>query len=46
MVENFKCYVCNDDNVVKVFYPKGKKTRHYYCKSCAKKYLIKIREKC
>lgn len=39
----FKCYVCNNPEVVKVF-TNSRGTKHYYCKSCAKKYLVKCRK--
>lgn len=41
-----KCYVCGSDKIVKVFTPKRNlKVKHYYCESCAKKYLKKVKPK-
>lgn len=35
-----RCYICASEEVVRIFTPKrNPKVHHYYCESCAKKYL-------
>jgi len=36
-----KCYICDNEKIERVFI-NNSGVKHYYCKRCAKKYLIKI----
>jgi len=39
-----KCFICDSKEVKKVFI-NTKGIKHYYCKDCAEKYLIKLNKK-
>ena len=36
-----KCWTCESEKVAKVF-TNNRGVKHYYCKQCAKKYLVKL----
>lgn len=38
-----KCFVCGKDVMLGKVFINQREVRHYYCKSCAKRYLIKIK---
>ena len=40
--KKLKCYICKSPEVVKVF-TNMRGTKHYYCKKCAKRHLIKVK---
>ena len=35
-----KCFVCDSEDIAKVF-TNTRGVKHYYCKCCAKKYIVK-----